>query len=351
MVGTMRVYFFCREPGPAEAAGYEHGLVALAEGLRALGVAVAGNRNLWPQDHGWLIPQAQESPEAFDVVVISSESHAGGGRLPDEYLKIRGPRRVYLDQADGWRTEASSDRDWPADVVLRTHYNSHFRYPSRVRPWAFGLTNRMLQSCAGGRPARERDPVVLCNFRVGHPVRDRLTSSLKSRFLGRWTWDDRIDIRPPQGQEDLKWWALTGRRHNPAYYERLQTAQGCLAFGGFFAPDFASAPTSIVGRLGYRLVQRAGWATRTLTQFDSWRFWESLAAGSVTVHGPLAEWGAVLPVMPEDGEQYVSYEPRISDHDFLARWDRYLAGSGGQAWAITHYGPRPTATRFLEILA
>jgi hypothetical protein len=347
----MRVYFFCRSPGPPENAGYEHGLVALAEGLRELGIAIAGNRNYWPLDGGWLIPETSEAPEAFDIVLISSESRSRDGDLPDAYIQARGPRRVYLDQADGWRTDASSAASWPADVVLRTHYNQHFRYPRRVVPWAFGLTSRMVTACGDGIAPRNRSPSVLCNFRVGHPVRDRLTAAFRVQFSGRWTWDDRIDTQAPGGQEDLRWWELTGRRHNPAYYGRLKSSQGCLAFGGFFAPGWSNAPTSLAGRLGYRLIQTWDRRTSTLTQFDSWRFWESLAADTVTIHGPLGAWGAQLPVMPEEGQHYVAYEPGIADRQVLDSWNSCLAGSGSRIWALKHYAPRPTAERLLEILS
>jgi hypothetical protein len=347
----VRVYFFCRQPGPPEAAGYEHGLVALAEGFRALGHQVAGNRDLWPVDGGWLIPRTDESPRDFDLVLISNESYSGPGTLPVEYLRLTGgPRRVFVDEADGWRTEASTDPNWPADLVLRTHYNRRFRYPSKVRPWAFGLTNRMIEATADGVPARERNPVVLCNFRVGHPVRDRLTRALKRASGTRWTWDDRIDTTPPTDPAAHRLWALTGRRHNPTYYQRLAQAQGCLAFGGFFAPGLASAPTSAVGRLGYRLIQSVGGATSTLTQFDSWRFWESLASGAVTVHGPLDAWGAQLPVMPQDGRDYVSYQPREPIESLFRRWQSCLDADTGRAWAREHYSPEAQARRLLTFL-
>jgi hypothetical protein len=346
----MRVYFFCRQPGPPEAAGYEHGLVALAEGFRALGHEVAGNLDLWPVSGGWLIPRTEESPDSFDLAVISNESWTGPGSLPQGFTDVRGPKRVYVDLADGWRTEASTAQDWPADLVLRAHYNRKYRYPSRVRPWAFGLTNRMIAATEGNVPARVRPRTILCNFRVGHPVRDRLTTALKDSLDPSWSWDDRIDTAPPEDSTALTLWRLTGRRHNPAYYRRLGQSQGCLAFGGFFAPGLASAPSNPFGRASYKAMQRLGMTSKTLTQFDSWRFWESLAAGTATVHAPLEKWGAQFPVMPDDGYHFVSFDPQEPIAAFTERWETCLQADVGRSWAIQYYGPMAVAKRLLEML-
>lgn len=345
VVGAMRIYFFLVPPGPPEDAGYEHGLIALAEGFQSLGHFVAGNRN------SWSIPQTEESANQFDLVLISHESWLPGRGLPHEYLAVKGPVRIYVDQSDGWRTEASTQDDFPADLVLRAHYQGHHIHPSRVRPWAFGLTRRMIEVTANGLPTAKRAPVVLCNFRVGHPVRDRLTAAFRHRFSARWIWDERIDTAAPSDPEALRLWRATGRRHNPAYYQRLCQAQGCLAFGGFFLPSASSSPLSFAGRLGYRAIQTLGLRTDSLGQYDSWRFWESLASGCVTVHGPLANWGARFPTMPEDGRHYVSFDPRESASQFLARWETCLEADVGRSWAIENYGPEASARRLLEWIA
>jgi hypothetical protein len=316
-----------------------------------MGIEIAGNRNLWPQGEGWLIPEAQEPPEAFDVVLISHESYRGRGTLPSAYTGLRGPTRVYVDESDGWRTDASSDPDWPADLVLRAHFNGKYRYPGKVKPWAFGLTNRMIDATVHQVPARERPTTILCNFRVGHPVRDRLTAAFKAQAADQWTWDEHIDMAIPEDPQARRYWELTGRRHNPAYYRRLGHAQGCLAFGGFFAPGWASAPRSVAGRLAYRVVQATSRPTRTLTQFDSWRFWESVASGTITVHAPLQAWGAVLPVMPEDGTHYCSFTPGEGAHAFRERWNSCLDSAAGRSWALAYYSPEAQARRLLEWLS
>jgi hypothetical protein len=336
----MNFYFFLVEPGPPEHAFYEHGLLSVAEGLRELGYGVYGNRDYWDVGAGPVVAKTGESPEDFDAVLISHEWLLKEGRLPREFASVRRPRRIYVDQSDGWTTPACSDRDWPAELVLRSHFNRHFRYQTRVKPWAFGLTHRIIESTAGGLDALNRDPVALCNFRVGHPVRDRLTTRFRRSYSDRFQWDQVVDTTPPSDPMDHSLWAATGRRHNPAYFHRLRTAQVCLAFGGFFAPGFRTAQGSLPGRMAYHVVQRAGLVTETLTQFDSWRFWESLAAGCLTVHGPLDAWGARFPVQPEAGVHYWAFNGGRSIE----------GGFEGRAWALEHYSPAAVARRLLEWL-
>jgi hypothetical protein len=91
---------------------------------------------------------------------------------------------------------------------------------------------------------------------------------------------------------------------------------------------------------------------RRAIQWDSFRFWEALAAGCATFNIDLEYYGVILPVMPVNGEHYFgvrfdSAEQTISrlveDPGLLAR----VAASGRQ-WAIEHYAPKVMAERFLD---
>jgi hypothetical protein len=86
--------------------------------------------------------------------------------------------------------------------------------------------------------------------------------------------------------------------------------------------------------------------------WDSWRFWESLAAGCVTFHIDFDKYGAVLPVMPKNGQHYIGI-----DLDKLEDIVRRIATNpeilerisiSGRQWAMENYGPIPTAVRFLN---
>jgi hypothetical protein len=128
----------------------------------------------------------------------------------------------------------------------------------------------------------------------------------------------------------------TCRRHFSGYYQRLKEAAACSAFAGYSAIDKQSNFASFHA-------------------WDSWRLWESLAAGCVTVHMDLAKFGAALPTMPVNFKHYIGIDlanidqsiQRIeADPGLLAR-----VASEGRQWALKHYGPRGMAIQFLNIVA
>jgi len=86
-------------------------------------------------------------------------------------------------------------------------------------------------------------------------------------------------------------------------------------------------------------------------QWDSWRLWESLAAGCVTFHVDFEKYGLYPPVMPENWRHYVGIDlNKIQEAvERIAAEPQLLENISLQArrWAIEHYSPVPTALRFL----
>ena len=90
-------------------------------------------------------------------------------------------------------------------------------------------------------------------------------------------------------------------------------------------------------------------------RWDSWRFWESLSAGCLTLHLDFNKYGFLLPEMPIQWQHYIP----IDMEDPVASVDRFMASrlrwaeiaESGRQWAIEHYCPAACARRFLEIAA
>jgi len=346
----MRIYFFPSEHGTPENASYEHCMVALAEGLQSLGYEVAGFRNYWPSKNNWLIPKTEESPEDFDVVVISNEWLHRYNSLPNEYIKLKNPRKIYIDASDGWKTDAIINNDWPADLILRTHYVQSHKYHKKVKPWAFGLTNRIINAIETVKPLAKRNKSIVCNFRVGHPVRDYFTATLKKLLSHDFYWDTSIDTNPPEDSINKKYWELTGRRHYPQFYEKLNNSILCAAFGGYFCPSLPNSVSTFYGRLNYKLIQSLKIPTHTLGQFDSWRFWESLISGCITIHVDLNYYHCLLPVMPENSTDYLGITAKTKKEEFREILNYLLYNNNGRNWALAYYSPKETAKRLLEYL-
>ncbi|HUW39954.1 MAG TPA: glycosyltransferase [Rectinemataceae bacterium] len=352
-----RVYFFLRPQGAPEAAGYQHCLVALAEGLEELGIPFGANRDYWKED-GRVLFRRDEAlrPEDCEVLMTSDEYTGSGGEMPASLLDGR-RRTVYVDSSDGWRTRAEAPEYRRFDLVLRTHYNRRYRYPGNVKPWAFGLTRRIIGACGGAGGSvpgfAGREPRVLVNFRVGHPVRQAAELLLAPALAERFAIDRSVD-EPPASGPDRGLWEATGRRHYPSFYARLVSSRACAAFGGYFAPGLFGSTEALPERALYAAFWRLGRRTRTVMQFDSWRFWESLAAGCLTLHVDLAAYGCALPVEPRPGEEYLGFDfdrrdcaapLRESSDEELGR-----IAAAGRSWALEHYSPRAQAARLLQLL-
>jgi hypothetical protein len=88
-----------------------------------------------------------------------------------------------------------------------------------------------------------------------------------------------------------------------------------------------------------------------IVQWDSWRFWESLAAGCAVFNIDLDRYGALLPVMPEKDRHYFGVNlDRPGDLiDRIAGEPGALerVAAEGRRWAVANYSPAAMARRFL----
>lgn len=349
-------YFFLRPQGTPEAAGYQHCMVALGEGMRSLGIPFYANIHYWKDSGTWLFQHKPEvSPDDCDIIITSDEYIGADGSVPSRLFDGR-KYMVFVDSSDGWRTRTETAFYRRYNLVLRTHYNRHYRYPDNVKPWSFGLTERIISACGcidNNSVYTERSPRALVNFRVGHPVRQRAENSVLPTLSKRFEIDRSTD-RPPASGSDRELWEATGRRHYPSFYERLSTSQASAAFGGYFAPGLLSSTEFLAERALYALFWRLERKTRTVMQFDSWRFWESLCAGCLTLHVDLQAYGCALPVMPQSGIQYLGFDFDSTDSIALLRdsSDESLGNiaAAGRTWVLEQYSPKATVLRLLQMM-
>jgi hypothetical protein len=110
------------------------------------------------------------------------------------------------------------------DFVFKTNFNRNYRYPSNIHPWAFGLSNRILQETDHLPPFHERERVLLVNFRVGHTVRRAASEKLFPRLHQVLPVKEVVDGfgNAPMDPYHHMQWAQSGRRHYPEYYDRLK---------------------------------------------------------------------------------------------------------------------------------
>lgn len=372
-----RVYFFCRD----EEANLQEDVIALAEGLDALGIPHSANVNYWlksttPADY-LLRHDPRITPDDCDVVVVSytwpswmhPETFAVDRRpLPAGLFKPgRRYRTVYMDSHDGYRTISWEPEFRQFDLILRAKMNQRAWHPANMRPWVLGLNNRILEATAHNGPFSARARSLLLNFGASHPyahgTRDVAAAVFEPRIATLMPIDRTKDdlSRQPADAFDALMWRQTGHRFSRAYYQRLTRTQSVACFCGDMIPaaPFGGAERYLAGgrraqlrRWLFELLDRADPRPRRAIQWDSFRFWESLAAGCAAFNIDLAYYGVMLPVMPTNGEHYFGVRFDSVDelierlHADPASLERVAAA--GREWAIAHYSPAALAQRLLD---
>ncbi|MGF1491528.1 MAG: hypothetical protein ACFBSC_03555 [Microcoleaceae cyanobacterium] len=358
--------------------------VCIAEGLKELGIPIYANINYWRtstnQEEYLFKHDPNVRHQDCSLVVFDKDWMFLQRPLPEGiFAENRNYQVIYLDNSDGPWPSLYPEISQQFDFVFRTHctlYSQHTHQlfisadeletdeSSNIFPWVFGISNRILKATSNLPDFDQRNPSILANFRVDQRYLNIGTSPQKInrgtlfikegvivadnplRILSQQVFLPLIQqvLEVNQTQESFDapsesdeyhrlQWTQTGRRHYPQYYQRLKQSAGCATFAGWLTP--------------YPQGYAAEW-------WDSWRFWESLAAGCVTFHVDFDKYGVQLPVMPENWKHYIGIDldniqdtiNRIADQpEILAK-----ISAEGRQWAIDNYGPTPTALRFLETI-
>lgn len=373
----MRVYFYCRnEPG-----NLQEDVITLAEGLQELGIPFSGNCNYWLQSTepgDYLIKHDPEiRPDDCDIVVVSYTwphwVESGTFRfLPQplpEGLFRKGRRyvTVYMDNHDGHRTVSWKTEFRQFDLILRSKLNKRAWHPENMKPWVLGFTKRIVKAVEGQLPFEKRRRVALVNFGASHPYPHGTREEAARRFLPGFaklmpldsTKDD-LSIAPEDSYARLMW-EQTGMRHSSSFYDRLSSSQCVACFCGDLIPPmpWRNPEQYLVGGNKAKLkgvlfdamakLDPRPWRS---VQWDSFRAWESWAAGCTNLNIDLDAYGPVLPVMPENWKHYIGVDlerpetalQRIQDEPSVLE----RVAKDGQQWAMENYSPKRMAERFLQ---
>ena len=369
MSNIPKVFFFTAvDEGKADNAYFQDLIINLATGMQQLGIKYYASNNYWrldPQSDRFLLESDPDvTHHDCDVVVVERQWYEKYGTLPEDlFAANRQYQTVYLDCEDGIagiRTASWLPEFRQFDFILRPHYASHTQYPANVHPWAFGLSARVLRELAQPVAYQDKQSKVLVNFRhkkFTHSLRRYVQKSFIPQLEQYFTVDTSSDDPTAVDRDPYHYlqWVQTGRRHYPSYYRRLQQSAACACFGGFFLASSIADHRDPMAYYSAKIIGELGIKTKRIGQWDSWRFWESMVAGCITLHVDFDKYGFKLPVMPENWKHYVGI-----DLDNIAESVARIAAqpellssisAAGRDWAIKHYTPKPTAIRFLETVS
>jgi hypothetical protein len=277
---------------------------------------------------------------------------------------------VYMDNFDGHRTISWEPEYRQFDAILRSKLNSRICQPDNMRPWAYGLTNRIMRATDGALEFAARKRTLLANYGASHPFPHQSRNLSRAEFepaiellieIDR-TRDD-LSTEPADPYEALMW-RQTGGRFSRQFYERLKHSQAVACFCGELIPSapYDGAERYLVGgnraRLRRALYEAMGWfdpRPRRAIGWDSFRFWEALSAGCASFNIDLNFYGVDLPAMPTSGVDYLGVKfsktgdliKQLSDDPSILK----RVAAAGKRWAHLHYSPKAVAQRFLNMFA
>ncbi|MEM9510971.1 MAG: glycosyltransferase family 1 protein [Cyanobacteria bacterium P01_E01_bin.35] len=361
-----KVYFYTTSTeGPPEGAYFQDLIINLATGFQQLGIEFYANYNYWQispdSDRTLLKASPDVTHHDCDIVVLERQYYEENRCLPEGlFAPNRQYKTVYLDCNDGIQTLSWLPKFRNFDFIFKTHYSKHTKYPKNFYPWAFGLSERVLKELSTEVPWTEKQPSLLVNFRnqkFSHSLRGYIQKTFVTQIQEVFSINTASDDASafPQDPYHYLRWSQTGRRHYPNYYKRLLASQACACFGGFFLGPWFTDFHDRISHYISKGISILGVKTNRIGQWDSWRLWESMAAGCVTFHVDFEKYGFELPVMPENWRHYIgidldnmseSIERIIEQPELLEHISRE-----GRAWAIENYAPKATALRFLSTVA
>lgn len=374
----MQIYFF----NSAVAELYQNDIIPIAEGLKELGYSFHARHDYWFEEPGDAKPLFQAAPdvvpEECDLVigtfmifgVTKEDQRAEQGT----FLKLIGKRSaktklVFIDDSDGYAVPSWRPEFGGCDLICRTKYNVRAYAPANAVPWAIGLTNRTLRMADSVAEPAERKRAIYVNYGASHAFEH--TTRFKAKTLLHPALAPELETyqpefadlsTPPDDPYDRLMWEQTSKRHSRVYFERMKS---CAVSSAFCGDEIPAAPWNPAGycvgggkarlrRKFYDLVQRLGRRPMRLISGDSFRFWESLACGTVPFQADFDHYGLKLPVQPLPYEHYipVRFDSLKGSIAGIKKALPQLAaiGAGGREWAIEHYSPRAVARRLLEML-
>ncbi len=354
----MKILFYINEFVSPTQSNYVHNIVALAEGFSELNVEFFGNIDYWYiiDKNEFLIKKA---PENFNPDInIYASNFITLDNCQINKLDLTNTN-VIIDNEDGLFTSSKQTEIIEKfDIILRCHYNTHLKYAKNVYPWAFGLTNRMIEGVGdnGGELLYDK---ILDTFRVPHNLRALVNKEfyplIKHKYPIEYYVSDTLD--KTESINPLSYWSQTGRRHNGDYYKKINNYLFINTVGGIIdiMPIARNNISKFIRQKNKLLSAFYKTGYLHIYQFDSWRFWEGLLSNACPIHMDFESWSFVLPEMPQNRTHYwgipkLSFKESAAELLKLSKNEVTNISKNGRNWALDYYSPKPTAQRLINLI-
>lgn len=365
---ALNVKFFITPVYPYGNDHYYHEIIAVAEGFRDSGHTIFGNANYWwqPETNSYLINGDLENNDydiaIYDYRYVTSFAHLLFRKGYPNFDKSR--IHILIDRNDWVQPIWWNNPHYNVfDIIFAGNLYQSINYAENIKPWAIGLTNRIINGVDAFYSAdTTRDNVTGYNFRVDHNMRGHVLNRLKATLI-KYPAAERFTQSKFSDDTDSFYFKTSVRRHNPEYYKILCGTKLFMAFGGYY--DFKPLkyqPYSFIDKL---LRKPAYWRYQLLKgkgrdfsdevfifQHDNFRFWEVLYSGALGVNLDLDFWNFKLPVMPKAGEQYIGIRELSAttvEEEMSMLQDETMQKMSVDArkWVYNNYSPKAQCARIL----
>mgnify|MGYP001165570809 FL=1 len=370
----MKVKFFITPVYPYGDDHYYHEIIALAEGFKALGHEVFSNHDYWfiPEQDQFLL-NGNKSKDydlgIYDYRYARSFEHLlfreGFPNFPN-HAKL-----VLIDRNDGispiWELNKTYVKAF--DLIFSGNLFISKKYPSNVKPWAIGLTNRQMNYLDFHSGAEMKDQIGY-NFRIGHNMRKVVFDNLQACDLPYQLVNEvthkQQEVVEVLNKIDSSYNSASTGRHHPEYFNKLNTNLLFLTFGGYLEyKPIRYRPYNLESRISRKIYHLRARLERVLGlsdehnylvyQQDNFRFWEAMYSNNCPISLETEKWDYLLPENPVNGIHYIGITDlecsNVSDKlNKLRREEIKMIGSNGKQWAFQHYSPAAQAKRVLNSL-
>ncbi len=345
---------------------YYHEMIALAEGFKELGHKIIGNCNYWwqPEEQQFLINEDIDGD--YDIAI-----YCWRYVLSFEHLLFRpGYPNINFNKIN-----ILNDRnDFISPIWLNPHYSifdlilagsmvEGLKVPSNVRPWAIGLTKRIVNSIDQFYNENEKiEPIMGCNFTTEHNLRKFVNENI-SKLATKFPYKAKFTSAPDNSNSiDSHYYKTTTRRHVPEYFKSLNECLMFSAFCGYmeYLPKLYQ-PYNVLDKIWRKPhallndISSDKSKHQFVFQYDSFRTWETFYARTCPLNLDFETWGFILPEMPKNGIHYLGMN-RFDFKNFVDRIEAMKTeeilsiGIAGRKWVAEHYSPKAQALRLLNYL-
>lgn len=367
----MKIKFFITPVYPYGNDHYFHEMIALAEGFAELEHTIFGNADYWwmPESNKYLI-EADIDNTDFDIAIydyryVTSFAHLLFRKGYPNFDKTK--THILVDRNDWIKPIWWNNSDYDVfDFIFAGNLYNTIEYAANIKPWAIGLTNRIIESIDSYYDVTAaREMVTGYNFRVDHNMRGFVLNKLKNSLKTypakeKFTKNDSIDA------SDKHYNKTSTKRHSPAYYHTLCNSLCFMAFGGYY--DFKPIqyqPLTLFQKMlrkpnywKYKQQKKAGKDFSDsvfIFQQDNFRFWEVLYSGAIAINLDLDFWKFKLPAMPVANKHYIGITSLNADSieksfEKLSQEEMKTMSTIARNWVFENYSPKAQANRILDFI-